>query len=258
MLPITSIHQKHLTTSTMTPYGNTFIVVRAARSLTNMPINSFDCYVYLGTVPIESVCQLTIVPRIESFHHDQIYRWSRDINLPRNFFRSIRICKLMTCCLKSSNSFVYRSPNSLRIVSYNILANGYASSGDAPKTLFSHCPEEFLDHNYRKPLILKEIIGLSQESSIRKRRHLYWRLNVNSFRLSRWFDFLTRSWYFIFRSRADYSSDRKWLLWLFQNQKYFCSRRWSVVLPSRSLQVKSSIKWDRMTWVSYLKTRLDF
>ncbi|CAF2802318.1 unnamed protein product, partial [Rotaria sp. Silwood2] len=47
----------------------------------------------------------------------------------------------------------------IRLVSYNILANGYASSTDAQQTIYPYCPQDFLEHDYRKPLLLKEILG---------------------------------------------------------------------------------------------------
>ena len=49
----------------------------------------------------------------------------------------------------------------LRLVSYNILANGYASSTGAMETIYPQCPPQFLEHDYRKPLLLREILGLS-------------------------------------------------------------------------------------------------
>ncbi|CAF4647342.1 unnamed protein product [Rotaria sp. Silwood2] len=51
--------------------------------------------------------------------------------------------------------------NRIRLVSYNILANGYAyaSSTDAQQTIYPYCPQDFLEHDYRKPLLLKEILG---------------------------------------------------------------------------------------------------
>ncbi|CAF4512860.1 unnamed protein product, partial [Rotaria sp. Silwood2] len=48
---------------------------------------------------------------------------------------------------------------SFRLVSYNILANGYASSADAAKTIYSCCSQDYLEHDYRKALLLKEILG---------------------------------------------------------------------------------------------------
>jgi len=44
-------------------------------------------------------------------------------------------------------------------VSYNILANGYATSSDAGDRLYPYCPSDYLEFDYRKPLLLREIIG---------------------------------------------------------------------------------------------------
>ncbi len=48
---------------------------------------------------------------------------------------------------------------SLRVVSYNILANGYASSTGAGEIIYPYCPQDYLEHDYRKPLLLREILG---------------------------------------------------------------------------------------------------
>ena len=48
---------------------------------------------------------------------------------------------------------------SLRLVSYNILANGYASSPGAQEIMYPYCPSDYLRHHYRKPLLLREILG---------------------------------------------------------------------------------------------------
>lgn len=45
------------------------------------------------------------------------------------------------------------------MVSYNILANGYASSSGAAELMYPYCPLDYLDHDYRKPLLLREILG---------------------------------------------------------------------------------------------------
>lgn len=51
--------------------------------------------------------------------------------------------------------FIFR----LRVVSYNLLANGYASSTYAAEDLYPFCPRQFLDHDYRKVLLIREILG---------------------------------------------------------------------------------------------------
>ncbi|CAM4960319.1 unnamed protein product [Rotaria socialis] len=49
--------------------------------------------------------------------------------------------------------------NYIRLISYNILANGYASSTGAGETMYPYCSQEYLQHDYRKPLLLKELLG---------------------------------------------------------------------------------------------------
>ncbi|CAF4472842.1 unnamed protein product, partial [Rotaria magnacalcarata] len=47
----------------------------------------------------------------------------------------------------------------IRLISYNILANGYVSSTGAGEAMYPYCAQEYLRHDYRKPLLLKEILG---------------------------------------------------------------------------------------------------
>lgn len=49
----------------------------------------------------------------------------------------------------------------IRVVSYNLLANAYASTDYSKKVLFKYCPAEALDFEYRKHLLLKELLGES-------------------------------------------------------------------------------------------------
>ncbi|XP_044742172.1 2',5'-phosphodiesterase 12 isoform X2 [Chrysoperla carnea] len=51
------------------------------------------------------------------------------------------------------------SENKFRVVTYNILADLYCDSDYTRETLYPYCPPEALDIDYRKQLILKELIG---------------------------------------------------------------------------------------------------
>nr|ACH92481.1 FI09011p [Drosophila melanogaster]AOQ13855.1 CG31759-PC [synthetic construct] len=53
--------------------------------------------------------------------------------------------------------------NEIRVVSYNLLADLYASSDYAGSTLFSYCPAKYLQIDYRKPLFINEIIGYNSD-----------------------------------------------------------------------------------------------
>ncbi|XP_011158190.3 2',5'-phosphodiesterase 12 isoform X1 [Solenopsis invicta] len=53
------------------------------------------------------------------------------------------------------------SDKSFRIICYNILADTYADSDFSKDVLFPYCPQYALDMDYRKQLILKEIIGFN-------------------------------------------------------------------------------------------------
>jgi 2',5'-phosphodiesterase len=46
-----------------------------------------------------------------------------------------------------------------RVMSYNILADQYAGTSYAQKTLFSYCPTPLLDNNYRRQLVLEEVLA---------------------------------------------------------------------------------------------------
>ncbi|EFJ50866.1 hypothetical protein VOLCADRAFT_88222 [Volvox carteri f. nagariensis] len=50
-------------------------------------------------------------------------------------------------------------PPGFRILSYNILADQYAGSTYAQNVLFNYCPPECLDPGYRRPLVLRELLG---------------------------------------------------------------------------------------------------
>ncbi|XP_011063535.1 PREDICTED: 2',5'-phosphodiesterase 12 isoform X4 [Acromyrmex echinatior] len=52
---------------------------------------------------------------------------------------------------------------SFRVISYNILADTYADSDFSKDVLFPYCPQYALDMDYRKQLILKEIIGFNSD-----------------------------------------------------------------------------------------------
>lgn len=55
------------------------------------------------------------------------------------------------------------SDRSFRIMSYNILADTYADSDFSKDVLFPYCPSYALNMDYRKQLILKEIIGFNSD-----------------------------------------------------------------------------------------------
>lgn len=53
--------------------------------------------------------------------------------------------------------------NKFRVVSYNILADLYADSDYSRSVLFAHCPAHALDIDYRRQLLLKEIVGYNAD-----------------------------------------------------------------------------------------------
>ncbi|CAL8076508.1 unnamed protein product [Calicophoron daubneyi] len=60
---------------------------------------------------------------------------------------------------RNDNADVRTPADNVRIVSYNILADLYASLPDAKSIIFRHCPLNYLNHAYRLPLILRELIS---------------------------------------------------------------------------------------------------
>ncbi|CAL1533474.1 unnamed protein product [Lymnaea stagnalis] len=56
-------------------------------------------------------------------------------------------------------SFLSIAFHSFRVLTYNILAQIYADTDLARQELFNYCPSHALDMDYRKHLLLKEIIG---------------------------------------------------------------------------------------------------
>jgi 2',5'-phosphodiesterase len=46
-----------------------------------------------------------------------------------------------------------------RVMSYNILADQYAGTSYAQKVLFGYCPTPLLDNNYRRQLVLEEVLA---------------------------------------------------------------------------------------------------
>lgn len=51
------------------------------------------------------------------------------------------------------------SPQHLRVMSYNLLADQYASTDYAQQVLFKYCPTQFLDIEYRKQLVMAELVA---------------------------------------------------------------------------------------------------
>lgn len=49
-------------------------------------------------------------------------------------------------------------PWRLRVMSYNILADQYAGTAYAQSVLFGYCPTRLLDNNYRRQLVLEELL----------------------------------------------------------------------------------------------------
>ncbi|XP_070507871.1 2',5'-phosphodiesterase 12 [Chironomus tepperi] len=53
--------------------------------------------------------------------------------------------------------------NAIRVTSYNILADYYADTDDGRQKLFNYCAQYAIDIDYRKQLLIKEIIGYNSD-----------------------------------------------------------------------------------------------
>lgn len=63
-----------------------------------------------------------------------------------------------SACGRKELTPVPLSPPFFRVVTYNILADQYASTDAAKTQLFATCPPECLEPSYRRPLVLSEIL----------------------------------------------------------------------------------------------------
>ncbi|KAL4445318.1 hypothetical protein ABPG77_011143 [Micractinium sp. CCAP 211/92] len=54
-------------------------------------------------------------------------------------------------------------PPELRVLTYNILADQYAATETAKNVIFAHCPPQYLDPDYRRPLVLSELLGFKAD-----------------------------------------------------------------------------------------------
>jgi len=53
--------------------------------------------------------------------------------------------------------------STFRVVSYNILADLYATTDLSKKVLFKHCPQQHISIHYRKHLLFKELLGYNSD-----------------------------------------------------------------------------------------------
>lgn len=58
---------------------------------------------------------------------------------------------------------VLEGPNQFRFITYNILADMYADSNYSREVLFRHCPTYALEFDYRRNLLVKEIVGYNAD-----------------------------------------------------------------------------------------------
>lgn len=63
---------------------------------------------------------------------------------------------------KQTHSFL-NEDSQFRVVSYNILADLYTDQKYSREVLFKHCPRQYLDLNYRRQLLVREIEGYKSD-----------------------------------------------------------------------------------------------
>lgn len=77
---------------------------------------------------------------------------------------TVRARPEMACpWLPACNDVAEPKNQSIRVVTYNILADQYASTDHAKEVIFGHLESEFLAPTYRRPLILGQILGLQAD-----------------------------------------------------------------------------------------------
>ncbi|CAD1476443.1 unnamed protein product, partial [Heterotrigona itama] len=67
------------------------------------------------------------------------------------------------CPFNARHAFTKNKLSDKRVTSYNILANVYAETAMSKETLYPYCPHYALSMDYRKLLILKELIGYNSD-----------------------------------------------------------------------------------------------
>ncbi|KAF3427276.1 hypothetical protein E2986_10388 [Frieseomelitta varia] len=67
------------------------------------------------------------------------------------------------CPFNARHAFTKNKLSDKRVTSYNILANIYSETATSKETLYPYCPHYALSMDYRKLLILKELIGYNSD-----------------------------------------------------------------------------------------------
>lgn len=114
---------------------------------------------------------MTYTPTDEDVsRHLRLVCWSTDGENESPKYRAISDCPVqmgpISCPFESRHEHTREKlmrPDELRVVTYNILADLYADSDYSRSVLFSHCPAHALEIDYRRQLLLKEILGYNAD-----------------------------------------------------------------------------------------------
>lgn len=115
--------------------------------------------------------QLTYTPTKDDLGAELIFRATSRLNeqedLETHEVKSKKVLRSPDYCPfearhEQTKSKTERS-DEFRIVSYNILADMYSDSKTAREELFRHCPPQYLTMDYRKHLLLKELLGYNAD-----------------------------------------------------------------------------------------------
>lgn len=84
---------------------------------------------------------------------------SREVISPKTISKGPENCPFEKSFIHTRENF----SNSLRVVSYNLLADLYANSEYSRDVLYSYCNDSYLNFSYRKTLLIKELLGYNAD-----------------------------------------------------------------------------------------------
>lgn len=149
------------------PRSNTYVTVCTEKSFTPM-LQHVGCRVKLLCSAVDSSCSGS--PRmgrpVVSYlsgcvQHAAVF--NRMLDIRRDYHLLPRDDAMMGRGSSSSSSTMSRSSKEIRVVTYNILAEPYATSNQAINSLFRYCDKSYLDSEYRLQRSLEEILACNAD-----------------------------------------------------------------------------------------------
>jgi hypothetical protein len=146
------------------PRSNIYVVVCTEKSFTPM-LQHVGCRLKLLCNAVDSSC--SGLPRIGRpvvsylsgcVQHAAVF--NRMLDIRRDYHLLPRDAMMDSySCSRGSSSTTSRSSKEIRVVTYNILAEPYATSHQAINSLFRYCDKTYLDSEYRLQRSLDEILA---------------------------------------------------------------------------------------------------